>query len=101
MIVYDVTDLQSFNNVETWRSDISRYANEGVHVLLVANKSDAQGRQVSTEEGMNYASSLGLPFCEVSASSGDQIDVAFHKLVGGTLPPSVFCYFLFSKKLTK
>lgn len=39
-IVYDTTDLESFNNVKQWLNEIDRYASESVNKLLVGNKSD-------------------------------------------------------------
>ena len=40
IVVYDVTDEDSFSNVKTWLNEIDRYANENVNKLLVGNKSD-------------------------------------------------------------
>lgn len=44
-VVYDVTDLESFNNVKTWLNEIDRYANENVNKLLVGNKSDLDSKR--------------------------------------------------------
>ena len=38
IIVYDVTDLDSFQNVKQWLHEIDRYASENVNKLLVGNK---------------------------------------------------------------
>lgn len=40
IVVYDVTNLESFNNVKRWLTEIDKYARENVNKLLVANKSD-------------------------------------------------------------
>jgi Ras-related protein Rab-1A len=40
IVVYDTTDLESFNNVKQWLHEIDRYASENVNKLLVGNKSD-------------------------------------------------------------
>jgi len=36
IVVYDVTDQESFNNVKQWLNEIDRYANENVNKLLVS-----------------------------------------------------------------
>merc|ERR1712023_429870 len=38
IVVYDVTDIDSFNNVKQWLCEIDRYACENVNKLLVGNK---------------------------------------------------------------
>ncbi len=45
-VVYDVTDMDSFNNVKQWLNEIDRYANENVNKLLVGNKSDLTSKKV-------------------------------------------------------
>ena len=49
IIVYDITDMESFNNVKQWLSEIDKYANDSVRKLLVGNKCDlAESRVVDT-----------------------------------------------------
>ena len=38
IVVYDVTDQESFNNVKQWLNEIDRYANENVNKLLVRQR---------------------------------------------------------------
>lgn len=40
IVVYDCTDLESFNNLKQWLEEIDRYACENVNKLLVGNKCD-------------------------------------------------------------
>ena len=46
IVVYDVTDQESFNNVKQWLNEINRYASENVNKLLVGNKCDLTTRRV-------------------------------------------------------
>lgn len=45
-IVYDVTNPETFNNVQTWLESVQRYAHEDVFVRLVGNKADLSDRRV-------------------------------------------------------
>ncbi|MEE6515968.1 hypothetical protein FKM82_025132 [Ascaphus truei] len=46
IIVYDVTDQESFSNVQQWLEEIQRYASDNVDKLLVGNKSDLSNKKV-------------------------------------------------------
>ncbi|KAI3850189.1 hypothetical protein MKW98_008491 [Papaver atlanticum] len=78
IIVYDVTDMESFNNVKQWLNEIDRYANDSVCKLLVGNKSDLVDKKVvDTETAKAFADSLGIPFLETSAKEGSNVEQAF------------------------
>jgi len=68
IVVYDVTDIVSFNNVKQWLHEIDWYACENVNKLLVGNKYDlTTKRAVTTEQAKEFADSLGIEFLETSA----------------------------------
>jgi len=77
IVVYDVTNKPSFDNVARWLTEIDKYAREGVNKLLVGNKCDLEDREVSKEEGKAFAESKGIPFLETSAKVGTFVDTAF------------------------
>ncbi len=78
IVVYDVTDEESFNNVKTWLNEINRYANENVNKLLVGNKSDLTSKKVVDHATAKaFADEIGIPFLETSAKSADNVEQAF------------------------
>jgi len=78
IIVYDITDIESFNNVKQWLSEIDRYANDSVCKLLVGNKCDlAESRAVETAAAQAYADEIGIPFLETSAKESINVEEAF------------------------
>lgn len=78
IVVYDVTDNESFNNVKQWLHEIDRYASENVNKLLVGNKCDLEGKRVvTTEQGKEFADGLGIEFLETSAKTSTNVEQAF------------------------
>jgi len=82
IVVYDVTNRVSFDNVQRWLSEIDKYARENVNKLLVGNKADAaegadSSRQVAMDDGKKFAEERDIPFLETSAKTGTFVDTAF------------------------
>ncbi|XP_031567961.1 ras-related protein Rab-1A [Actinia tenebrosa] len=78
IVVYDVTDQESFNNVKQWLQEIDRYACENVNKLLVGNKCDLTTKKVvDFTTAKEYAESLGVPFLETSAKNATNVEQAF------------------------
>ncbi len=80
MIVFDVTDVESFNNVRNWLQEIDKFANDAVNKILVGNKSDLPNRQVDTAQARDFAASLGIPYIETSAKTSANVEQAFLKM---------------------
>ncbi|XP_051521490.1 ras-related protein ORAB-1-like [Myxocyprinus asiaticus] len=78
IIVYDVTEQESFNNVKQWLEEIDRYACENVSKLLVGNKIDlATKKLVDFTTAKEFAESLKIPFLETSAKNANNVEKAF------------------------
>ncbi|CAG8734650.1 2103_t:CDS:2 [Acaulospora morrowiae] len=78
IVVYDVTDQDTFTNVKQWLQEIDRYACEGVNKLLVGNKSDLQNKKVvEYTVAKEFADQLNIPFLETSAKNATNVEQAF------------------------
>jgi len=81
IVVYDVTNPETFNNVQKWLQEIERYACETVHKLLVGNKCDlVTERKVSADDAREFADQLNLVFLETSAKDSTNVEEAFSKM---------------------
>jgi Ras-related protein Rab-1A len=79
VLVYDTTDKDSFDHMDSWLQEVNRFAGDSTSKLLVGNKSDMTAeRAVTSEEGQKKADSLKvLGYIETSAQSADKVDQAF------------------------
>ena len=81
IIVYDVTDRESFDHVNFWMKEVDRLASPDVCRLLVGNKTDlTDKRAVTTEEGQALATQYGVAFLETSARDNQNVEQAFMKM---------------------
>lgn len=86
IIVYDITDKKSFNNVANWITQIKDSASENVKCVLLGNKCDLEElRQVDINQGKDLANNYHLKFYETSAQKGNNIQKVFIDLVKGFL----------------
>eukprot|EP00042_Codosiga_hollandica_P052753 m.675816 g.675816 ORF g.675816 m.675816 type:complete len:293 (+) comp58555_c0_seq2:4861-5739(+) len=68
LLVYDMTDARSFDQLAHWLREIKAHALPSVAIMLVANKSDlVHLRHISATEGKAFADREGLLFMETSA----------------------------------
>lgn len=81
VLIYDVTNLQSFNNIKNWLSQIKENTTEKVKIVLVGNKIDEEHlRKVSHEEGKKLSEEYNLEFFETSAKNNIRIEDTFNHL---------------------
>ncbi|ODM91234.1 Ras-related protein Rab-10 [Orchesella cincta] len=86
MLVYDITNLKSFENIAKWLRNIDEHANEDVEKMILGNKCDMDdNRQVPKERGDAIAQEHGIKFMETSAKNNINIDRAFHELAEAIL----------------
>ena len=81
VFVYDVTNKPSFENIKNWIKDAESKAND-FKIIIVGNKIDLNdSREVSFEEGKNFAKKKNCPFFESSAKDKINIDEIFITLL--------------------
>lgn len=80
IIVFDVTNRVSFDNIENWHKEILT-ASPNISLIMVGNKIDLENqRVVSSEDAEKVAKKLGLTYIETSAKTGENINDAFKML---------------------
>ena len=80
LVVYDITNRDSFNNISNWIEDCKNQSPKTIFMVLVGNKSDLSDKRViSIEEGRELAEKYNMIFFETSAKTGDNVDLIFFK----------------------
>ena len=78
IIVYDITEEKSFQDVILWLEDCKKYTNKNIQLILVGNKIDLNfNRVITTEQGKQLADDNGMSFYETSALKGININDVF------------------------
>merc|ERR1711977_187099 len=78
IVVYDVTDEETYTAVERWMTEIDRFAGPEVNKMIVGNKCDmVTKKKVEFAKAKEYADGLGIPFFETSAKDNQNVEQAF------------------------
>ncbi|GMH12768.1 hypothetical protein Nepgr_014609 [Nepenthes gracilis] len=82
LLVYDVTDESSFNNIGNWIRNIEQHASDNVNKILVGNKADMDEskRAVPTSKGQALADEYGIKFFETSAKTNLNVEEVFFSI---------------------
>ncbi|KAF5303391.1 hypothetical protein FQA39_LY09982 [Lamprigera yunnana] len=82
ILMYDITNEESFNSVQDWVTQIKTYSWDNAQVILVGNKCDMEDeRVISFERGKQLAEQLGVEFFETSAKENINVKAVFERLV--------------------
>ncbi|KAJ3599124.1 hypothetical protein NHX12_033087 [Muraenolepis orangiensis] len=78
MLVFDITNEKSFDNIKNWIRNIEEHASADVEKMVLGNKCDVNDkRQVSKERGEKLALEYGIKFMETSAKANINVENAF------------------------
>ncbi|KAF7703021.1 ras-related protein Rab-3B [Silurus meridionalis] len=82
ILMYDITNEESYNAVQDWATQIKTYSWDNAQVILVGNKCDmADERVIPVEKGKHLADQLGFEYYEVSAKENINVRQVFERLV--------------------
>jgi Ras-related protein Rab-6A len=80
LLVYEVTSKDSFLHLNHWLNDLTTVKKDEVIFVVVGNKTDLEDkREVSREEGEQFAKDNDYLFAEVSAKDGKGFQDLFYK----------------------
>lgn len=78
LLVYDVTDDQSFQNIRNWIRNIEQHAADNVDKILIGNKCDMESAKAVTKaQGQALADEYSIKFFETSAKNNINVTEAF------------------------
>ncbi|KAI8081580.1 ras family-domain-containing protein [Halteromyces radiatus] len=81
VIVYDISNRDSFMNTSKWIDDVRAERGSEAIVVLVGNKTDLnEKREVTTDEGEKRAKELNVMFTETSAKAGQNVKNLFRRI---------------------
>lgn len=82
VLAYDVTDYNSFSNVNEWMNTIKQNADSNAEIMLIGNKTDLiNERKVSLDDGIELSKKYNVELFETSAKSGDNTVKAFNSII--------------------
>jgi GTPase SAR1 family protein len=82
IIVYDVTNGESFAHTKSWIDEVKNNCgeNDALPIVLVGNKCDLPNRIVTVKDQEDYAKLMNMPFFEASAKENINIEEVFVEL---------------------
>jgi len=87
LLIYDITKRDTFKNLDFWIKDLEDNSDiDNLFIYLIGNKNDMEDkREVSWVEASNYAKEKKLPYIEVSAKTGNNIQKLFDEVIKGAM----------------
>lgn len=81
ILIFDLTNRNSFEKLASWIEDIGEYGPREVNTIIIGNKADLDDeRKTSFNEAYNFANKNNLQYLEVSAKTGNNVGILFENL---------------------
>ena len=81
IVTYSVSKKETFLNVSGWIEEAKQFGPPGVKLIIVGTGCDRKDREVDYLTARDFADEQQLPFLEVSAKDGTNVELAFLKLI--------------------
>ena len=83
ILVYDLVREETFNELESWYSEMIKVLDDDLPLIIIGNKSDLikkRGRKIDIEVAQKFAKDKNSYYIETSAKTGLNVDKAFREL---------------------
>jgi Ras-related protein Rab-21 len=78
ILVYSVTDVKSFERMQQWKKELSASRGDSIKIVICGNKIDLRSQRcVKQEDAETVARQFGAKHFEVSAKTGEGIELMF------------------------
>lgn len=92
IVVYDITVENSLRSVQSWVKELHQLGPKDIIIAIAGNKCDRTvEREVSTQDGKEYAEGIGAVFAETSALTAENVHTIFAEICAA-LPPETQRY---------
>lgn len=81
VIVYDVTNVNSFKSVEYWVNELRDNADQNIVIIVCGNKTDLEPRQVEQDVAQTQANAFKTLYTETSAATGSGVERVFQMVL--------------------
>ena len=80
-LCFAINDKSSFDNLQSWNSEVDNFCKPDVVRMVVGTKSDLaeSQRQVTEEEAESYAASISASYVETSSKTKHNVEFALGK----------------------
>jgi small GTP-binding protein len=90
LLVFDIADRKSFDELSTWLTDIRSLCDPNAIVQLIGNKADlVSERAVTLNEAEEFATHQHMQYLETSAKLGQNVRDAFIKVATSILTKGI------------
>lgn len=90
-ICYDITDINSYNNLHVWLNEIKKYATENTKLVICGTKLDLANKRVVTyNDAKQFCDNINIDYFESSSKNNLNISEIFTNSVTDIISKSNF-----------